>query len=78
MHPKAKARGSKKGNGKGKAKRKGMGDGPEPVWPIEARARMVDMPLKARTWARAEIGPPRSLEERHSELGLRDEHGRSR
>ena len=41
-------KGSKKGNGNGKAKGKGMGDGPEPVWPIEARAQNFDMPLNER------------------------------
>ena len=55
-----------------------MGDGPDPVWPIEDRAQNFNLPLNERRGARAEIGPPRTPEERHSELGWRDEHGRSR
>ena len=49
-------KGSNKGNGNGKAKGKGMGDGPEPVWPIEARAKTVVTPLNERIGARVEIG----------------------
>ena len=73
--------------GKGKGSEKGnaavaaatfLGDGPEPVWTIKARAQMDHMPLTERRGARVEIGPPRTSEEWHSELGWRDEHGRSR
>ena len=74
---KAKGQGSEKGNA-AVAAATFLGDGPEPVWPIEARARMVDIPLNERRGARVVIGPPRTPEEWHSELGWRDEHGRSR
>ena len=74
---KAKGQGSEKGNA-AVAAATFLGDGPEPVWPIEARARMVDIPLNERRGARVVIGPPHTPEEWHSELGWRDEHGRSR
>ena len=74
---KGKGRGTEKGNA-AVAAATFLGDGPEPVWGIVARARMVDIPLNERSGVRAEIGPPRTPEEWHSELGWRDEHGRSR
>ena len=74
---KAKGQGSEKDNA-AVAAATFLGDGPEPVWPIEARARMVDIPLNERRGARVVIGPPHTPEEWHSELGWRDEHGRSR
>ena len=72
-----KGQGSEKGNA-AVAAATFLGDGPEPVWPIVARARMVDIPLNERRGARVVIGPPRTPEEWHSELGWRDEHCRSR